>query len=354
MTDTSTLITQLRVLAHLTRTEAQVARLRTTQATGDGARSELGRNAADADARAKRIAGALRELGALPDPVTPVLGQAAALVRGALEQAQPLDEALFGDLALEHQLHDRARHVGALADAAGLPAVRALADDLVAAHTETVEWLHGVLDDVAAGRRAALAASPLQRVAAQVTRTANTPARPALDEAGAAVSRGVGQTVGTVTQVGGAARAAVEETAQRAARAGADVASTAVTAGGGALAAGRDTAAQAVTVGQDAVAAGRDALTRTVEGVARLAGAAQPPAADDAPGATGTTTEATPDPAVAPIPGFAELSAQAAVASLRTLDRAAALAALAFEQAHGNRPAVVRAARIRAGAVRDE
>ena len=94
-----------------------------------------------------------------------------------------------------------------------------------------------------------------------------------------------------------------------------------------------------------------------MEGVARLAGAAQPPAADDATGTTGTTgttTEATPDPAVAPIPGFAELSAQAAVASLRTLDRAAALAALAFEQAHGNRPAVVRAARIRAGAVRDE
>src|SRR3712207_8756926 len=46
---------------------------------------------------------------------------------------------------------------------------------------------------------------------------------------------------------------------------------------------------------------------------------------------------------------FRSLSAQAAVASLRTLDRAAALAALAFEQAHGNRPAVVTAARIRAG-----
>ena len=332
MTDTATLITQLRVLAHLTRTEAQVARLRTTQATGADARAELGRNASDADARAKRIAGALRELGALPDPVTPALGQAAALVRGALEQAQPLDEALFGDLALEHQLRDRARHVGALADAAGVPAVRALADDLVAAHTETVEWIHGVLDDVAAGRTAAIAASPLQRVAAQVSRTANTPARPTIDEAGAAVSRGVGQTVGAVTQAGGAARAAVEETAQRAARAGADVASNAVTAG------------------QGAVTAGRDALTKTVEGVARLAGTAQPAAADDTTG----TTDAAPDPAVAPIPGFAELSAQAAVASLRTLDRAAALAALAFEQAHANRPAVVAAARIRAGAVRDE
>ena len=185
-----------------------------------------------------------------------MLGRAAALVRGALEQAQPLDEALFGDLALEHQLRDRARHVGALADAAGLPAVRALADDLVAAHTETVDWLYGVLDDVAAGRQAALAASPLQRVAAQVTRTANAPARPALDEAGATVAHAVDRTVDTVAQAGGAARAAVEETAQRAARAGADAASTVVTAGGEALAAGRDVAASAVTAGQDALVAG--------------------------------------------------------------------------------------------------
>jgi hypothetical protein len=185
MTDIATLITQLRVLAHLARTEAQVMRLRTTQATSDDTRDELQRNAADADARAARVGAVLHDLGALPDPVTPVLGRAAALVRGALEQAQPLDEALFGDLALAHQLRDRARHVGALADAAGLPVVRALADDLVAAHAGTVARLYEVLDDVAAGRPAALAASPFQRVAAQVARTANTPARHAPDEAAA-------------------------------------------------------------------------------------------------------------------------------------------------------------------------
>jgi len=66
-----------------------------------------------------------------------------------------------------------------------------------------------------------------------------------------------------------------------------------------------------------------------------------------ASGATEPDTEPGP-----PVPGFAELSAQAAVASLRTLDRAAALAALAFEQAHGNRRAVLAAARIRAGTTR--
>ena len=346
MTDTATLITQLRVLAHLTRTEAQVARLRTAQATGDGARDELARNAADADTRAARITEVLHDLGALPDPVTPVLGRAATLVRGALEQAQPLDEALFGDLVLEHQLRDRARYVGALADAAGLPAVRVLADDLVAAHTETVDWLHGVLDDVAAGRPAPLAASPLQRVAAQVTRTANAPARTALDQAGATVSRAVDRTVGTVAQAGEQARTAVEETAQRAARAGSDAASSAVAAGGGAVAAGQDT-----------LAAGRDVVAQAVDGVTRrLTGGDTP--ADEAPAGETPTGDATPDTASGatepgpPVPGFAELSAQAAVASLRTLDRAAALAALAFEQAHGNRRAVLAAARIRAGTTR--
>ena len=134
MTDTATLITQLRVLGQLTRTEAQVARQRVVQASTDAVRDELRQNAADADGRAARIADALRDLGALPDPVTPLFGRVAMLVRGAMEQAQPLDEALLGDLALEHQLRDRARYVAALAAAADLPAVQALAGELEAAH----------------------------------------------------------------------------------------------------------------------------------------------------------------------------------------------------------------------------
>ena len=187
MTDTATLITQLRVLAQLTRAEAHVARSRVAQASTDDVRDDLRRNAADADARAARIGDLLRDLGALPDPVTPLVGRVASLVRGAMEQAQPLDEALLGDLALEHQLRDRARYVAALAGAADLPAVHELAVDLEAAHTETVEWLTGVLADLAGGQ-AALQASPLQRLAAQVTRAANTPARTTLGGAAATVS----------------------------------------------------------------------------------------------------------------------------------------------------------------------
>src|SRR6476620_5864979 len=154
MTDNATLITQLRVLAQLTRAEAHVARSREAQASTDAVRDDLRRNAVDADARAARIGGLLHELGALPDPVTPLVGRVASLVRGAMEQAQPLDEALLGDLALEHQLRDRARYVAELARAADLPTVQELAVDLEAANTETVEWLTRVLAGLAGGQAA--------------------------------------------------------------------------------------------------------------------------------------------------------------------------------------------------------
>jgi hypothetical protein len=180
MSHTATLIAQLRVVAHLTRAESQAVRLRAAQARGDDIRDALRGIAADADERARRVDGVLRDLGALPDPVAPVLGQVAALVRAAVEQTQPLDETVLADLALEHQLRDRARYLAELADAVDLPAVRTLAEDLDAAHTRTAAWLGRVLADLAAGG-ATLEASPLQRVAAQVTQAANAPAprRPA-------------------------------------------------------------------------------------------------------------------------------------------------------------------------------
>jgi hypothetical protein len=415
-TDIATLITQLRVVGQLTRTEAQVARLRVTQASSDAVRQELRQNAADADARAGRIGRALRDLGALPDTVTPLFGRVAALVRGALEQAQPLDEAVLGDLALEHQLRDRARYVAALADATGQPAVRALADDLAAAHTETIRWLTDLLADLGAGRQAALGASPLQQVAAQVTHVANAPARGALDKVGA----GVAETVQTAAKVAGAARDTAAEALQTASAATGDAAAglaqgAATAAGtvrdtvtettgkavsGAVQAAGtvRGTAAQAAErsadVVGDAAGAAADAVvnvTRTAveiatatatntatattdafAGTMELAAeeaAAHRAAADDATetaaersdtagndtagnDTAGNDTGDTGRTGAPPIPGFADLPPHAAVAALRTLDDPRDVAAmLEFEQAHGNRPAVVAAAHLRAAAV---
>jgi hypothetical protein len=307
MTDTATLITQLRVLAQLTRAEAHVARSRVVQASTDDVRDDLRRNAADADARAARISSLLHELGALPDPVTPLVGRVASLVRGALEQAQPLDEALLGDLVLEHQLRDRARYVAVLAAAADLAAVHELAHDLEAAHTETVEWLEGVLAALAGGQ-AALQASPLQRLAAQFTRAANTPARSTLGGATATAALFVERAVGTVAGAAGEVGRELTETAEHS--------------GGGAVQPGAaDTAAAA-------------GLPR------HLADAGDPEAAVD------------PEPTTSPIPDFADLPAHAAVAALRTLDDPRDVAAtLRFEQEHGNRPGVVAAARLRSAAL---
>ena len=121
MTDTTTqkLITQLRTLQQLTNTEAQIAQTRQAQARDEAVREELATNAANAHERAQLIGAALRDLGGVPDVVTPALGRATALAKTVVEQGQPIAAALFGDLALEHQLLDRARYLEALADTAG-------------------------------------------------------------------------------------------------------------------------------------------------------------------------------------------------------------------------------------------
>jgi hypothetical protein len=85
------------------------------QARNDAVRQQFTTNAANARERARLIAAALRELGGVPDVVTPALGRATALAKTVVEQGQSITAALFGDLALEHQLLDRGRYREALA-----------------------------------------------------------------------------------------------------------------------------------------------------------------------------------------------------------------------------------------------
>ncbi|MGY1748754.1 ferritin-like domain-containing protein [Modestobacter sp. SYSU DS0511] len=177
MTDHTTLITQLRALLTLTRTEEQIARIRTTQARTDAVRRELQENADNAVARAAAITEQLRALSGVGDVVAPVVGRLTALVKGTLEQAEPIDEALLQDLQLEHQLLDRATYLKVLAQAAEQPAVEELADRLVTAHSATVEWLTVVLAEQALGGPAALQATPFQKVAGGATKLVNMPVR---------------------------------------------------------------------------------------------------------------------------------------------------------------------------------
>ncbi len=198
MPDTSAIVSQLRALEQLTRTENQVARVRVTQARTDGVRRELETNAAAAQRRIGRIQDALREMRAVPDVVGPVVGAIAALLKSTAEQAQRFDEALLGDLALERGLLDRARYLVALTSTDGPAEVHRLAQDLVAAHTETVEWLTTVLAEEALGGPGALRATPLQIVRGGITHVVRLPAKATAD--------GVNRAGDTLVRAGAHAR----------------------------------------------------------------------------------------------------------------------------------------------------
>jgi hypothetical protein len=204
MTDNTPLINQLRALLLLTQTEEQIARIRIGQARTDAVRRELTQNADHAEERTRAITAQLRELGGVADVVTPALGRLGALVKATFDQAEPIEEALLQDLALEHQLVDRATYLKVLADAAKQTKVHALAERLITAHTATVEWLTVVLAEEALGGPAALRATPLQRAAGGATRLANLPVRFAANTVNKAVDsaqQAGEQTTGTITGV---------------------------------------------------------------------------------------------------------------------------------------------------------
>src|SRR6476660_2816697 len=139
MSHNTKIINQLRALVLLTQTEEQVARTRISQARTEAVRRELTENADNAAKRTRLITEQLRELGGVPDVVTPALGRLGAVLKATFEQAAPLEEALLTDLQLEHQLLDRATYVKVLADQAKQTKVRQLAEKLITAHEATVE-----------------------------------------------------------------------------------------------------------------------------------------------------------------------------------------------------------------------
>jgi hypothetical protein len=212
MTDTTTIITQLRVLLTLTQTEEQIARIRVGQARTDAVRRELQQNADHAAERTTAITEQLRELAGVGDVVAPVFGRLTALVKATLEQAGPIDEALLQDLQLEHQLLDRATYVKVLAEAADQPKVKALAERLITAHSATVEWLTVVLAEHALGGPAALVASPTQRVAGGAIKLVNLPVRFAANT----VNRAIGSAQQAGEQAGGAVTGVVDDVVDKA------------------------------------------------------------------------------------------------------------------------------------------
>lgn len=159
----------------MTHTEIQIAETRVAQARTEAVRRELTQNAANGRERAEAIEAAIRELGGFPDVIGPFLGRAAAAVKALTEQAEPFEEALLGDLALEDQLLDRARYVKALAVAAKRPDIEDLASRLITAHAATVDWLTTVLAEDALGGPAALRRTPMQAATGTAVKLVNLP-----------------------------------------------------------------------------------------------------------------------------------------------------------------------------------
>jgi bacterioferritin (cytochrome b1) len=176
-TASTALLNELVVLLRLTRAEAQIARVRISQARREEIRRELEDNAAEADRRAARIQVTLRRLGGTPDLLADTVGRVTALTKATAEQVQPFSEGLLGDLALEHQLRDRVLFTRVLAEAQEETQVVALMTELERAHSETIEWIRVRLAELAQGGPVALAPTPTQAAVGAVARFATFPSR---------------------------------------------------------------------------------------------------------------------------------------------------------------------------------
>jgi type II secretory pathway component PulJ len=318
MTDTTPLVVQLRALLTLTQTEEQIARIRVTQARTDAVRRELEQNAAHAAQRTTAISEQLRELVGVGDVVAPALGRLTALVKGALEQAEPIDEALLQDLQLEHQLLDRATYLKVLAEAADRPKVKALAERLITAHSATVEWLTVVLAEEALGGPAALRATPFQRVAGGATKLANLPVRFAANT----VNRAIGTAQQAGEQAGGTINSVVDDVVDKA------------TAFSGAV--------------RETLTVGRGASLRRAERIAEREGNTT------VAKAVATTRRELGDLSAEelPIPGYDSMSTADIATAVKGLDDPKEVAAvIRYEETHKGRSSVVSAAQVRLAAL---
>ncbi|MDH6291756.1 ferritin-like domain-containing protein [Rhodococcus opacus] len=311
--DTTTLLAQLRTVLDLTHTEIQVAETRIVQARTDAVRRELSENAANSRSRAEAIDAAIRQLGGVPELIGPFLGRAAAVVKALTEQAQPFDEALFGDLALEHQLLDRARYIKALAVAAGESDIENLASRLIAAHSATVDWLTTVLAEDALGGPEALRRTPLQAAAGAAVRLVNVPVTWS--------ARGLDRALDTVRTT----PPALNELLSRGARAG-------------------DVAVKTLTASRDAALETAEQVTRR-EGAGGVAGVIH----------SARTVTGVLEPGELPIDDYDELSVTKAVAAIQDLTEPGDVRAIvAYEEAHKNRHSVVSTAQTRLAAIAQE
>ena len=310
----STIIAELRALLRLTETEIQLAETRRAQARTRAVERELTENAENGRKRAAAIADTLRYVGGTPDLVTTIVGRLGATAKAGFEQAQPLSEALLSDLALEHQLQDRAHFLKALATAADDKRVVRLAERLDKAHQATIDWLTTVLAELAIGGPAALRPTPIQAVVGTGVQIATLPAR--------TLTHGVNTVAERASQLRGRAIATAEDAAEKASETAADV---------------REVVSETVTAGRNASLSRAEAVTRR-QGRKTAAESLRNTRRDI--GAL--------DDDELPVKGYGRLSQPKAVAAVKELDNPEDVRAiLEYEEAHKNRPSIVSAAQVK-------
>jgi hypothetical protein len=300
------LVSELQQLLRMTAFEQSIATVRRVQARSTDIAEELAANAEKSGERLALLAGAVKQVGGVPDVVGPLLGKASAFVTTQLNQVQTLQGALLGDLALEHSLRERARYARTLAESLGYSQVIPVLDRLELAHTATIEWLEKRIAEVAKTGTSAIEATPVQ--------AAVTVARRALAAPFGIAAGGVNRVSGLVQRFGGKA---VEEV-QDAAEATVDAAATAVS---------------------NVKMANDDKDVYPAEGTVEVA--------VDEFGAVGSMTDNTgvePDGVHAPFPGYDKLSGDRVMTYISaSTDLPDLQVLLAYEEAHKNRKGVVQA-----------
>ena len=226
------LLSELQDLLRLTASEQVIANVRRLQAASSSIADELKANAGKSLERQQLLRDAIKQAGGVPDVVGATFGKAGAFLQTQVNQVQTLQGALLGDLALEHQLRERARYARTLAESLGYSQVIPVLDRLETAHSATIEWLEARLGEVGRTGTSALKATPVQAAVTAARRTLGVPfgvlsagvnrassllgkkAGTAADSAGKAVDTAVAKVEAVAEDVTGATRAGVEKAAQ--------------------------------------------------------------------------------------------------------------------------------------------
>jgi bacterioferritin (cytochrome b1) len=311
---THSLIGELNTLLRMTNTEIAIAETRRAQAGSEAIERELARNADKARERVQLIKSAIRDLGGLPDVVGVAAGRVGAFAKSQVEQGQDLSNALLGDLALEQQLHARARFLRVLAETSEHTRIVRVAERLERAHRETIDWLEIRLAEVALGGPAAIRPTPVQAVAGYARRIAALPLRGA--------ASGLNHTLQTIDSLRSSAGELLDEQLER--------------------------AEDLKEAAQHIYASGRDASLERAESEARDEGATR--TAKAIRQTRGDVGALSADELA--IAGYDELNATTAVRRINALDQAEDVRAiLAYEERNAARTTVTNAAQARLGAL---